>query len=163
MIRRILAFMVALVAVAVGQLALAQPSSAASCQWRGTGHGRYEYCSGVNSYFVGSEFTQGITIYYPDPVGGNRSIYLNGELADTEADGYCTRIWLKTTNSSWPGGNILKDPAWKVCGKGNSKVLGITADQRWTEEPGSKVEFLHCRDSAVGWVCKTFFTRTMPS
>lgn len=163
MIRWFLTRALSVVLLSVGLIGVSAPAQAATCQWVQPGgpHTRYEYCSGVNSYYTGSQFTQGETSFYPDPVNDNPSIYLSGRLADIAADTFCTKIRFKSTNNQWPDGNTVSDPDWKVCGNGSSKVIGIMVDDAYTYS-GSKIEFQHCRDSNVGWICKTFFTRTIP-
>ena len=148
--------MVAMSSLVAVQSATMSPAAAASCSTSGPSNDRYQYCTGIRHEVLAAKFTSGTSSWFIQ----GRTLYVNGRLTDKAADGKCTWMRIRVTNAYWPDGNVYTQPSWKVCGAGNSKVVGIRLDQAWMY-PG-RVQIQHCSLTGGARIeCPTIFSRNV--
>lgn len=146
------------------QVVAAPIAGATSCSMVGSGLSRHQHCTGLRHEYIGSKFSKGTADYFDGQTQNvEASIEVFGRLKDKVADGNCTWLRYKVTNSYWPNGNIVTSKKYRVCGAGESKKLDVYIHGAYTY-PGSKVEVQHCQNfhEHNQNVCTTFFKRHIP-
>lgn len=144
--------------VALSGLAVWVPSAsaAASCQWHNSGEpSMYKSCTGIEHFRIAGWVTDGESQYSP-PLGPfNPSASVQVRLKDKDADGSCVWLARRLTGTAW---SYNYDPVWstKVCGKGNSAIVGLRFEQQQLQEGGT-IHVLLCTES----YCSAFWKQAV--
>ena len=158
---RLLGRLLLIIGLALGAFAAvpAGPASAdltGECHWVDKGESTVrKVCSHIHHYFTGSKVVGGLSVYTPPSNAGGVSYGVSFKLKDTRADNRCTWVWFR----KWAA--VPLNVRWKVCGKGEEKIISFNLASEPDTAPGL-VTLKHCERVKGVRICDKFARQRLP-